>query len=252
MWKLPTILVAAWVILASVPAAPPALAGETKVAVAASFTEAAREIASAFAAATGHQALLSFGATGQLHAQIAQGAPFEVFLAADDDRPALAVADGLAVEGTVFTYAIGRLVLYCAEAGRATGARALKRGDFRQLAIANPQTAPYGAAAVEALRSLGLLGTLQPKIVQGQSIAQAFQFVESGNAELGFVALGQVLRKPVGSYWIVPQELYRPIRQDAVLLKAGEANAAAAAFLEFLRGGEAAAIIEQYGFALDR
>ena len=191
MWKLPTILVAAWVILASVPAAPPALAGETKVAVAASFTEAAREIASAFAAATGHQALLSFGATGQLHAQIAQGAPFEVFLAADDDRPALAVADGLAVEGP---YSL------CDRPARALlrrsgqGWRACLEARICQLAIANLQPRLTGR---RRSRRCGRWACSGPAAEDraGQSIAQAFQFVESGNAELGFVALGQVLRK---------------------------------------------------------
>lgn len=229
-----------------------AQAAETHIAIATNFTAAATEIAAAFAEATEHEAVLSFGATGQFYAQITQGAPFEVFLAADARRPALAIKEGYGVDGTVFTYAIGQLVLYSAEAGRVIGRKTLEAGDFQQLAIANPQTAPYGVAAVEVMQALGLYEILQPKIAQGQSIGQAFQFVESGNAELGFVALGQVAQSDAGSSWLVPQEFYRPIRQDAVLLKAGEDNPAAAAFLEFLKGDEAEAIIRKYGYALDR
>ncbi|MFD2237398.1 molybdate ABC transporter substrate-binding protein [Aureimonas populi] len=230
----------------------PALAETTNVAVAANFTDAATEIAAAFAEAGEHEAILSFGATGQFYTQITQGAPFEVFLAADDERPTLAVEEGHGVEGTVFTYAIGQLVLYSAEAGKVTGPQTLEEGDFQQIAIANPETAPYGAAAIEAMTRLGVYEELQPRIVQGQSIAQAYQFVETGNAELGFVALGQVSQTEGGSRWIVPQDLYEPIRQDAVLLTRGEENPAALAFVEFLKGEEAAAIIEKYGYALDR
>src|SRR5690606_7003570 len=191
-------------------------AADTKVAVAANFTEAAKDIATAFTEATGHTAILSFGATGQLYTQIIQGAPFEVFLAADDERPALAVSEGHGVDGSVFTYAIGQLVLYSAEPQRVNEAETLKANDFERLAIANPETAPYGAAAVETLQALGVYEQLKPKIVQGQSIAQAYQFVQTGNAQLGLVALGQVARSQEGSRWIVPQSLYTPIRQDAV------------------------------------
>ena len=227
-------------------------ADQINVAVAANFTDAATEIAAAFAEATEHEAVLSFGATGQFYTQITQGAPFEVFLAADDDRPALAVAEGHGVEGSVFTYAIGQLVLYSAEEGKVTGPEVLEGDGFRQIAIANPETAPYGQAAIQAMQSLGVYDALQPKIVQGQSIGQTFQFVESGNAEVGFVALGQVSQTDAGSRWVVPQEHYEPIKQDAVLLKTGENNPAASAFLEFLKGDEAAAIIEKYGYALGR
>lgn len=229
-----------------------AAAASTHVAVAANFTDAAQEIAAAFAKATDHEAVLSFGATGQLYTQITKGAPFEVFLAADDERPALAVQEGYGVKDSVFTYAIGQLVLYSAEAGRVSGPESLKRGDFQKIAVANPTTAPYGTAAVEAMERLGVHAELQPKIVQGQNIGQTYQFVETGNAELGFVALGQVSQSDAGSRWVVPQDLYEPIRQDAVLLIKGENNPAATAFLEFLKGPEAGAIIEKYGYALDR
>lgn len=227
-------------------------ADSVNVAVAANFTDAANEIATAFADATDHEAVLSFGATGQFYTQITQGAPFEVLLAADDERPAQAVEEGYGVEGTVFTYAIGQLVLYSIEEGKVTGPETLEAGDFQQIAIANPETAPYGQAAVETMEALGVYETLQPKIVQGQNIGQAYQFVETGNAEVGFVALGQVSQTEAGSRWLVPQENYEPIRQDAVLLTTGEDNPAAEAFLEFLKGDEATAIIEKYGYALDR
>ncbi|MEF2551604.1 molybdate ABC transporter substrate-binding protein [Aurantimonas sp. A2-1-M11] len=228
---------------------PPAMADTIYVAVAANFTDAANGIAAAFAAASGHEAALSFGATGQLYTQITQNAPFEVFLAADDERPTLSVEQGYGVAGSVFTYATGQLVLYSAEPGVMIGPDTLEAGAFDQIAIANPETAPYGAAAVEAMKALGVYDALRSKIVQGQSIGQAYQFVETGNAEVGFVALGQVSQTEAGARWIVPQDLYAPIRQDAVLLKAGEANPAAVAFVEFLKGDEAAAIIETYGYA---
>lgn len=227
-------------------------AAETNVAVAANFTDAANEIAVAFAEATDHEAVLSFGATGQFYTQITQGAPFEVFIAADDERPTKAVTEGYGVEGTVFTYAIGQLVLYSAQKDKVAGPGTLEKDDFEKIAIANPETAPYGKAAVEAMQSLGVYGALQPKIVQGQSIGQTFQFIETGNAELGFVALGQVSQTEAGSRWIVPQEHYESIKQDAVLLKAGENNPAATAFMQFLKSDQASAIIEKYGYALDR
>ena len=226
-------------------------ADSVNVAVAANFTDAATEIAAAFAEATDHEAVLSFGASGQFYTQITQGAPFEIFLSTDDVRPAQAVTEGYGVDGSVFTYAIGQLVLYSIDEGRVTGPEALE-GDFQQISIANPETAPYGKAAVETMQALGVYDALQPKIVQGQNIGQAFQFVETGNAELGFVALGQVSQTEAGSRWIVPQEHYEEIRQDAVLLKTGEDSAAAAAFIDFLKGDEASAIIEKYGYALGR
>lgn len=239
-------------LVAATSLAAPALADRVNIAVAANFTDAANEIAAAFAEASGHEPVLSFGASGQFYTQIMQGAPFDVFLSADAARPALAVAGGYGVEGSIFTYAIGQLVLYSIESDRITGPEVLAAGDFQQIAIANPETAPYGQAAIETMQSLGVHSALAPKIVQGQSIGQAFQFVQTGNAELGFVALGQVSQTDAGSRWIVPQEHYTPINQDVVLLKTGENNPAATAFLEFLQGDAAAAIIEKYGYALDR
>lgn len=228
--------------------ASPAAAESTVVAVAANFTEPAREIAAAFAEKTGDTAELSFGSTGSLYAQIGQGAPYEVLLAADDERPARAVAEGLAVEGSQFTYAIGTLVLYSADAGRVTGPETLRDAAIGRIAIANPKTAPYGAAAVETMRKLGVYDALKGKIVEGSSIAQTFQFVSTGNAELGFVALSQITGREAGSRWVVPAEDHAPIRQDAVLLEAGSDNETASAFLDFLKGPEAAAIIERYGY----
>ncbi|MCT8266447.1 molybdate ABC transporter substrate-binding protein [Afifella sp. JA880] len=225
-----------------------AAAAETNVAVAANFTEAAKEIAAAFKEKTGDEAALSFGSTGQLYTQISQDAPFEVFLAADDERPAKAIAEGYAVEGSDFTYAIGKIVLWSTDADLVTGEDTLTSGDFDKISIANPTTAPYGAAAVEAMKALGVYDDLEPKIVQGNNIAQAFQFVQTGNAELGFVALSQIAASDEGSRWEVPADLYTPIKQDAVLLKKGEESEAAKAFLDFLKGPEAGAIIEKYGY----
>lgn len=228
----------------------PASAAEVRVAVAANFTRPAEELGAAFAARTGATAIFSFGASGGLYAQISQGAPFEVLLAADNQRPALAVSEGLGVEGTVFTYAVGKLALYAPTRDLTDGAAALAEGDFRHLAIADPATAPYGAAAMASIDKLGLGDALAPKLVTGENISQALQFVESGNAELGFVALSQVAGKPAAQVWIVPAENYAPILQDAVLLKGGEDNPAALAFLAFLRSEQARAIIEGYGYAI--
>lgn len=231
--------------------ATPAIADQTNVAVAANFTDAANEIAAAFKAETGHEAVLSFGSTGQLYTQITQDAPFEVFLAADAERPAKALEDGLGVEGTDFTYAIGKIVLWSADADLVKGEDTLKSDGFEKIAIANPETAPYGAAAVEAMKALGVHDALQPRIVQGNNIAQTYQFVETGNAELGFVALSQVAGSEAGSRWVVPADLYAPIEQDAVLLKKGADSVAAKAFLEFLKGPTAAAVIEKYGYGVE-
>jgi len=225
-------------------------AKEAKVAVAANFTQPSKEIAGAFEKAKGHKIVLSFGATGQFYAQIKQAAPFEVFLAADQATPKKLVDEGLAVSETLFTYAVGKLVLFSKTAGFVTGEATLKDGKFQKLAIANPATAPYGAAAMETLKALGLQDTLAPKIVQGNNIAQAFQFVETGNAELGFVALSQVIKAESGSRWIVPAKHHSVIAQDAVLLKAGAENAAAREFIGFLKGPEARAVIERYGYGI--
>jgi molybdate transport system substrate-binding protein len=228
-----------------------ASAGSTNVAVAANFTAAAKEIAAAFKTKTGHEAVLSFGSSGQIDTQIRQSAPFEIFLSADDERPKKLADDGLGVKESVFTYAIGKLVLWSKDASAVTGAETLKANTFSKLAIANPTAAPYGAAAVETLKALKLYDAIQPKLVMGNSIAQTFQFVDTTNAELGFVALSQLAGKTNGSRWLVPQDLYSPIRQDAVLLKPGASNDAASAFMAFLKGPEARAVIEKFGYAMD-
>lgn len=229
--------------------AAPAFAAETKVAVAANFTEPAREIATRFKARTGHDAILSFGASGQFYAQIANGAPFEVFLSADRERPEKAEADGLSVAGSRFTYAVGRLVLYSKTPGLVDGRGAvLRSGRFQKIAIADPRTAPYGVAAIETMRRLGVEAQLRPKLVQGASITQTYQFVDTGAAELGFVALSQVVSVKGGSRWVVPAVSHTPIDQQAVLLKTGAGSAAARAFMAFLKGPEARAIIRSYGY----
>lgn len=239
-------------LLAALALSTPARAAETVVAVAANFTEAATEIGEAFEKATGDRVTYSFGSTGQLYAQITQDAPFEVFLAADQARPEKAEAEGFAVPGSRFTYAVGKLVLYSTDAGAIDGSSdALGQPGFAHVAIANPVTAPYGAAAVEVMKALGLYETLEPKIVQGKSISQTHQFVATGNAELGFVALSQIVADDSGSKWMIPQELYTPIRQDAVLLEKGAGNAAARAYLDFLKSPEALAIIGKYGYGTE-
>jgi molybdate transport system substrate-binding protein len=230
--------------------ATPAGAGQTHVAVAANFIEPAREIESLFQKKTGHEAILISGASGNFFSQITHGAPFEVFLSADEERPRLAVEQGFAVPGSLFTYAIGKLVLWSRVADVTNGEAVLKAGKFQKISIANPTSAPYGAAAIETMKAVGVYDTLQPKIVQGASIAQAFQFVDTRNAELGFVALSQLYGNKEGTRWLVPEELYKPIRQDAVLLKTGENDEASKAFLAFLKGPEAHAVVERYGYSL--
>jgi molybdate transport system substrate-binding protein len=235
--------------LAALATAAQALAAETRIAVAANFTEPAKEIAARFEAKTGHKATLSFGSSGQFYAQIANGAPFEVFLSADVERPQKAEADGLAVPGTRFTYAAGRLVLWSRTPGLVDAKGAvLAKGGFQKIAIADPKAAPYGLAAVETLKKLGLYDQLTPKLVTGTSITQTYQFIDTGAAELGFVALSQVVNQPQGSRWIVPVADHSPIEQQAVLLKAGADNPAAKAFLQFLKGPEAKAVIRRYGY----
>lgn len=230
-------------------AAAPALGAETRVAVAANFTEPAREIAARFKARTGHDATLSFGSSGQFYTQIANGAPYEVLLSADRERPEKAEAEGLGVAGSRFTYAVGRLALYSRTPGLVDGRGAvLASGRFQKIAIADPRTAPYGAAAVETMRKRGVYGALQPKIVQGTSITQAYQFVDTGAAEVGFVALSQIAGVKGGSRWVVPASDHSPIDQQAVLLKTGARSAAAKAFMAFLKSPEARAIIRRYGY----
>ena len=231
--------------------AAPTEASVTHVAVAANFTEPAKEIAALFNDKTGHEAVLSFGASGAFFTQIAHGAPFEVFLSADQERPKAAVEQGFAVPGSRFTYAVGKLVLWSRVVDVTDGEAALKAGKFAKLAIANPVAAPYGTAAVETMKALGVYDALKPKIVQGASIAQAFQFVDTRNAEAGFVALAQLYGISAGTRWEVPLKLHAPIRQDAVLLKTGADSEASKAFLAFLKGPEAQAIIERFGYALE-
>jgi molybdate transport system substrate-binding protein len=227
----------------------PASAAETQVVVAANFTEPAKEIATAFKAATGHTALLSFGSSGQIYTQMAHGAPYEVFLSADADRPVKAEQDGLGVPGSRFTYAIGRLVLYSKTPGLVDDNGAvLKNGKFNKLSIADPGAAPYGAAAIQTMKKLGIYDSLKPKIVQGSSITQAYQFVQTGAAEVGFVALSQVINQPGGSHWLVPAADHAPIDQQAILLYTGQKNPAAKAFIGFLKSPTAVAIVKKYGY----
>lgn len=229
-------------------------ADEVKVAVAANFTAPMQKIAADFEKETGHKAVLAFGATGKFYAQIANGAPFEVLLSADDETPARLEKELLAAPHTRFTYAVGKLVLWSAREGVVDDkGEILKKGDFKHLALANPKTAPYGAAALETMTKLGVLPALQPKFVQGENIAQTHQFVATGNAEVGFVALSQVFkdgRLSSGSAWLVPASLHQPILQDAVILARGGRNPAARALLDYLQGAKAKAVIKSYGYDL--
>ncbi len=229
-------------------------AAEVQVAVAANFSAPMKAIATEFQRDTGHTAVLALGATGQFYAQIRHGAPFAVFLAADDETPARLEKEGLAVPGSRLTYALGRLVLWSKRVGYIDpGGEVLRGGRFEKIAIANPALAPYGAAAIEVLDRLGLQERLTPRIVQGANISQAHQFVFSENAPLGFVALSQVMqngRIQEGSAWLVPSALHTPIRQDAVLLQPGRGQAAAQALLAYLQSAKAKAIIRSFGYEL--
>lgn len=230
-----------------------AQADEISVAVAANFTAPMKQIAEVFEKETGHKIQAAFGATGKFYAQIKNGAPFDVLLAADDETPTKLVKENAAVAGSQFTYAMGKLVLWSAKPAIVDQAgEVLKKGGFDHIAFANPKLAPYGAAAVETLKSMGVYDTLQPKVVTGESIAQTYQFVSSGNALLGFVALSQVLKdgKIEGSSWVVPAKLYSPIRQDAVILEKGKGKPAAEALMKFLQADKAKAIIQSYGYEL--
>lgn len=230
-----------------------ARADDVSVAVAANFAGPLAKISEGFAAATGHTLKVSAGSTGKFYSQIVAGAPFEVLIAADDETPKKLINEGLAVTGSSFTYAIGKLVLWSAQPGYVDDQGAvLASPKFAHLAMANPTLAPYGRAGNEVLKARGLTDAIAPKLVTAESIAQAYQFIATGNAELGFVALSQVAvpGKPVtGSYWLVPPSLYGEIRQDAVLLKTGEKNPAASALLSYLRSAPAKAVIQSYGYA---
>lgn len=235
--------------------AEPVLADEVQVAVAANFTVPMKAIAADFEKDTGHKAQLAFGSTGKFYAQIKNGAPFQVLLAADDETPSRLEKEGSAVAGSRFTYAIGTLVLWSAKPGFVDDKGAvLAKGDFEHLALANPKLAPYGAAAMETLAKLGLADKLQAKIVQGENISQAYQFAATGNAELGFVALSQVMKDGKigsGSAWVVPSVMHAPIRQDAVILANGKGNAAAEALMKYLRSAKAQALVKSYGYAVE-
>jgi molybdate transport system substrate-binding protein len=231
-----------------------ALADEVQVAVAANFTAPMQQIAADFAKDTGHKAQLIFGSTGKFYAQIKNGAPFAVLLAADDETPAKLIKEGGAVAGSQFTYAIGKLVLWSAKPGLVDDKGAvLKKADIAHVAYANPKLAPYGAAAVETMKALGVFDALAAKLVQAETITQAYQFVVSGNAETGFIALSQVYKDGKigeGSAWVVPANLYTQIRQDAVILDRGKASAAAAEFIKYLKSDKAKAVIRAYGYDL--
>jgi molybdate transport system substrate-binding protein len=234
-------------------AALPAQADDISVAVAANFTAPMKRIAAEFEKTSGHKVVASFGSTGKFYAQIRNGAPFEILLAADDETPAKLVKENVGAAGSQFTYAVGKLVLWSAKPGLidADGA-VLKRGNFAHLSLADPKLAPYGTAGVETLKALGVYEAVSHKLVTAENISQAYQFISSGNAELGFVALSQVLKdgKMEGSFWLVPTKLYTPIRQDAVILEPGKGKPAAEALMKFLKGDKARAIITSFGYGL--
>ncbi len=242
---------AAALLAALLGAAAPVAGDEARVAVAANFAPTLEALAPLFTEATGHRVLASSGSTGKLFAQIEQGAPFDVFLAADAEHPRLLEERGLTVPGSRFRYARGRLVLWSAGVQFAgDGPAVLAGGGFRHLAIANPELAPYGEAAMAVLERLGLAERLRPRLVLGESIAQAFQFVASGAAELGFVAASQLVGVDGGWCWPVPEDWHAPLDQEAVLLARGGGKAAARAFLDFLRGEAAAEVLHGFGYAV--
>jgi molybdate transport system substrate-binding protein len=232
---------------------PGAHAGEVSVAVAANFTAPMQKIAAQFEQDTGHKAVLSFGATGKFYAQIKNGAPFGILLAADDTTPEKIAREGLGDGATRFTYAIGQLVLWSKQPGYVDAeGKVLQKTDWQHIAIANPKLAPYGLAAMQTLDKLGLTAQVQPRVVTGENIGQTYQFAASGNAQLGFVALSQVMedgRLREGSAWVVPGNLHEPIRQDAIVLKPGQGSEAAAALMQYLRGDKARAVIKSYGYS---
>lgn len=240
--------------LASLLAFNTAWAEEVQVAVAANFTAPIQAIAKDFEKDTGHKLVAAYGATGQFYAQIKNGAPYEVFLAADDSTPAKLEQEKAIAPGSRFTYAIGTLALWSATPGYVdANGEVLKKNQFKHLSIANPKTAPYGLAATQVLDKLKLTEATTPKLVEGQNITQAFQFVSTGNAELGFVALSQIYKDgkvESGSAWIVPSSLHEPIRQDAVILEKGKDNPAAKALVDYLKGPKAAAVIKSYGYEI--
>ena len=241
-------------VIASLLLALSAQAAEVKVAVAANFAQPMKDIAAEFEKETGHKVALSQGASGKFYAQISNGAPFEVFLSADDETPTKLIKEGKAVTGTQHTYAIGRLALWSPDDKLVDqGGNILKTDKFKFIAIANAKVAPYGRAAVQTMQKLGVLASIEPRVVQGESISQTHQFVTSGNAQLGFVALSQVWehgKLKSGSGWIVPETLHEELRQDAVLLHPGKESPAANALLAYLKSDKARKIIDRYGYKL--
>ena len=241
-------------VIASLLLALSAQAAEVKVAVAANFAQAIKEIATEFEKESGHKVALTQGATGKFYAQITNGAPFEVFLSADDETPTKLIKEGKAVTGTQVTYAIGRLALWSPDDKLVDqGGSVLKSDKFKFIAIANAKVAPYGRAAVQTMQKLGVLASIEPRVVQGESISQTHQFVTSGNAQLGFVALSQVWESgklKSGSGWIVPETMHEELRQDAVLLNPGKESPAASALLTYLKSDKAKKIIDRYGYKL--
>ncbi|MDI3271551.1 molybdate ABC transporter substrate-binding protein [Pseudomonas sp. AL03] len=231
-----------------------AQANEVLVAVAANFTAPIQAIAADFEKDTGHKLVASYGATGQFYTQIKNGAPFEVFLSADDTTAQKLETEGDTVKGSRFTYAVGTLALWSAKEGYVDAkGKVLSDNPYQHLSIANPKAAPYGLAATQVLAKLGLTDKVKTKIVEGQNITQAYQFVSTGNAELGFVALSQIYKDgkvTSGSAWIVPANLHDPIKQDAVILNKGKDNPAAEALVDYLKGPKAAAVIKSYGYQL--
>ncbi|MDQ0654354.1 molybdate ABC transporter substrate-binding protein [Pseudomonas cedrina] len=229
-------------------------ADEVQVAVAANFTAPIQAIAANFEKATGHKLVAAYGATGQFYTQIKNGAPFQVFLSADDTTPQKLEAEGETVKGSRFTYAVGTLALWSAQPGYVDAqGDVLKQNQFKHLSIANPKAAPYGLAATQVLAKQGLTEQVRDKLVEGQNITQAYQFVSTGNAELGFVALSQIYKDgkvTSGSAWIVPAPMHDPIKQDAVILNKGKDSAAAKALVDYLKGPDAAAVIKSYGYEL--
>lgn len=229
-----------------------ALADEIHVAVAANFTGPAKDLAPIFELQTGHKVILSFGSTGMFYGQIKNGATYDILLAADAKTPKKAVAEGYGVGSSVFTYAVGKLVFWSADAGKIkNGQQVIQKVDFNKCAVANPKLAPYGLAAYETLEHMKATAKVQPKFVEGDNIGKTYQYVKTGNAEVGFVALSQVFKNgklTSGSGWIVLADYYGKIAQDAVLLKNGKSPAAANQFLQFLKGPEAAKVKVAYGY----
>lgn len=229
-------------------------ADEILVAVASNFTAPMTELAQRFEAQTGHTVQLAFGSSGRFFAQISNGAPYQVFLSADQDKPRRLEETGLAVSGSRFTYAIGRLALWSADAGRVLKGPEALSAEFNRLALANPRLAPYGQAAVQVLERLGMRDATESRWVQGENIAQAFQFVQSGNAELGFIAMSQIMHDggvENGNAWVVPQDLYSPIRQDAVLMQQAQSCQACIELLTFMNSVSSWQLIKSYGYTVD-